>query len=54
MALGLEEPRELLKRGLMTKDGGSQALDHYFHQISRPAGSDRADVSGERHEGEAK
>ncbi|MCZ6464023.1 MAG: winged helix-turn-helix transcriptional regulator [Proteobacteria bacterium] len=54
MALGLEEPRELLKRGLMTKDGGSQALDHYFHQISRPAGSDRADRSDERHEGEAK
>ncbi len=35
MALGLADPRDLYKRGLITKDGGREALDHYFHQIAR-------------------
>lgn len=34
VALGLLDAREAVKRGLMTKDGGSQALDHYFHRVS--------------------
>jgi len=33
VALGLLEARDAVKRGLMTKDGSSQAMDHYFHQI---------------------
>ena len=33
VALGLLDARDAVKRGLMTKDGGSPAMDHYFHQI---------------------
>jgi DNA-binding HxlR family transcriptional regulator len=35
MALGHADARDLVKRGLVTKDGGPAAMDHYFHQISR-------------------
>lgn len=35
MALGLADARDLVKRGLVTKDGGPAAMDHYFHQIDR-------------------
>ncbi|MDG2334194.1 MAG: winged helix-turn-helix transcriptional regulator [Myxococcota bacterium] len=35
VALGLLDARDAIKRGLLTKDGGSQAMDHYFHQVSR-------------------
>jgi len=41
VALGLLDPRDAIKRGLLTKDGGRDALDHYFHQISRPQPGDR-------------
>jgi len=40
VALGLGNARDLVKRGLITKDGGEAAMDHYFHQIARPVGSD--------------
>jgi DNA-binding HxlR family transcriptional regulator len=36
VALGLLDAREALKRRAMTKEGGRAALDHYFHQPSRP------------------
>ena len=36
MALGRADARDLVKRGLVTKDGGPAAMDHYFHQISHP------------------
>ncbi len=36
VALGLLDARDAVKRGLLTKDGGPDALDHYFHQIARP------------------
>jgi len=36
VALGLLDARDAVKRGLLTKDGGREALDHYFHQIPRP------------------
>jgi DNA-binding HxlR family transcriptional regulator len=39
VALGLVDPRKALADGLLTKDGGREALDHYFHQIPRPTGS---------------
>jgi len=35
MALGLADARDLVKRGLVIKDGGPAAMDHYFHQINR-------------------
>ena len=36
VALGRLDAREAVRRGLLTKDGGREALDHYFHQIARP------------------
>jgi len=35
VALGLLDARDAIKHGLMTKDGGSPAMDHYFYQVSR-------------------
>ncbi len=35
MALGLADARDLVKRGLVTKDGGPAAMDQYFHQVDR-------------------
>ncbi len=32
----LKQPKTTVQRGLMTKEGGRQAMDHYFHQIARP------------------
>jgi DNA-binding HxlR family transcriptional regulator len=37
VALGIVDARDLYKRGLMTKDGGREAMDQYFLQIARPA-----------------
>jgi DNA-binding HxlR family transcriptional regulator len=36
MALGLADARDLVRRGLVTKDGGPAAMDQYFQQISHP------------------
>jgi DNA-binding HxlR family transcriptional regulator len=33
VALGLLDARDVHRRGLMTKEGGREALDHYFHQV---------------------
>jgi len=41
VALGFLDPRDAIKRGLLTKDGGHDALDHYFHQIPRPQPGER-------------
>jgi DNA-binding HxlR family transcriptional regulator len=35
VALGLTDARDLIKAGIMTKDGADIAMDHYFHQISQ-------------------
>ncbi len=35
VALGFLDGRDAIKRGLMTKDGGRAALDHYFHQVAK-------------------
>lgn len=35
VALGLTDPRAAVEQGIMTKDGGREAMDYYFHQISR-------------------
>lgn len=36
VALGIADARQVYREGRMIKDGGRQALDYYFHQISRP------------------
>ena len=36
VALGLVDAREVVKSGRMTKEGGREAMDHYFHQVSTP------------------
>ena len=44
VALGLVDPRKAIASGDLSKEGGSQAMDHYFHQIadySRSSGSGR-------------
>lgn len=35
VALGIIDPRQAVREGRMTKDGGREAMDCYFHQISR-------------------
>jgi DNA-binding HxlR family transcriptional regulator len=39
VALGVLDARDAVKRGLMTKDGADEAMDHYFHQLSRGGGA---------------
>jgi DNA-binding HxlR family transcriptional regulator len=36
MALGLTPGRDLVRAGIMTKDGGDIAMDYYFYQITQP------------------
>lgn len=43
VALGRLDPRDAVRRGLLTKEGGPEALDHYFHQVGRPAKEDPPD-----------
>jgi len=35
VALGIADAKEVYRQGLMTKDGGREAMDFYFHQIAR-------------------
>lgn len=35
VALGLVDARDVYKRGLLTKEGGAEAMDDYFHQVAR-------------------
>jgi DNA-binding HxlR family transcriptional regulator len=37
VALGISDAREIVAQGLMSKDGGREAMDYYFYQISRAA-----------------
>ena len=36
VALGLVDAREVHARGLLVKEGGREAMDRYFHQVSTP------------------
>ena len=36
VALGIADAKDVYRQGLMTKDGGREAMDYYFHQIARP------------------
>jgi len=47
MALGLADARDLVRRGLVTKDGGPAAMDHYFDQIDRAEEGPRAEAEPE-------
>jgi DNA-binding HxlR family transcriptional regulator len=40
VALGFVDARDAAKRGLLTKEGGREAMDHYFHQIARLSSGD--------------
>ena len=40
VALGRLDPREAVRTGALTKEGGPEALDHFFHQVGRPAQAD--------------
>lgn len=35
VALGIADAKDVYRQGLMTKDGGRQAMDFYFYQIAR-------------------
>ena len=35
VALGIAAAKDVYRQGLMTKDGGREAMDHYFYQIAR-------------------
>ncbi len=51
VALGFLDPRDAMKRGLLTKEGGREAMDHYFHQIQGPgAPSAEPETRGSRDE----
>ncbi len=47
VALGAADARDVVRQGLMTKDGSDQAMDHYFHQISRVPRDAAPDDRGE-------
>jgi len=36
VALGIADAKAVYRDGLMSKDGGREAMDYYFHQIARP------------------
>ena len=38
VALGVRDARDCVRTGEMLKEGGPEAMDHYFHQIYRPDG----------------
>ena len=46
VALGIADARDLYKRGLMTKEGGREAMDHFFMQISRSSAGASEDATG--------
>jgi DNA-binding HxlR family transcriptional regulator len=51
LALGFADASDLYKRGLIAKEGGREAMDHYFHQVPRtpPGEGAAAKESGPSH-----
>lgn len=45
VALGVADARDVVKRGLMTREGAGRAMDHYFHQIYRPGRDESGSVN---------
>lgn len=48
VALGLLDAKEAVRRGLLHKEGGPQAMDEFFHQIARPGGARSPSPKGDR------
>lgn len=48
VALGLIDARQAIASGALSKEGGSQAMDHYFHQIAHVSRSSRSGRGGSR------
>jgi len=48
VALGVVDARDVVKRGLMTKDGAQHAMDDYFYQPSRAGEKETHDNQGGR------
>jgi DNA-binding HxlR family transcriptional regulator len=46
VALGFLDPREAMQSGQFSKEGGREAMDHYFHQIAHRSKSERSRSSG--------
>ena len=46
VALGIADARQLYQRGLMTKEGGREAMDYYFHQIAPAPATKGRELSG--------
>ena len=46
VALGIADAGEIVRQGQMSKDGGREAMDYYFHQINR-AGNGRTELAEE-------
>ena len=40
LAIGYVDARDAAKRGLLTKEGGREAMDHYFHQVAHMSTSE--------------
>ena len=45
VALGRLDARDAVRKGLLVKDGGPEAMDFYFHQIARPGSPGRDERS---------
>jgi DNA-binding HxlR family transcriptional regulator len=43
VALGLIDARDLFRRGLLLKEGGPEAMDHFFHQVAPEGRARRVD-----------
>jgi len=48
VALGLLDAKEAVRRGLLHKEGGPQAMDEFFHQIARPGQDGSRPGQGDR------
>ena len=42
LALGFLDGRDAFRSGLLKKDGGREAMDHYFYQIAKPQPAEEA------------
>ncbi|MCC6642810.1 MAG: transcriptional regulator [Deltaproteobacteria bacterium] len=48
VALGMLDPREAVRTGALVKEGGAEALDHFFFQVGRPAQADTTPTNRSR------
>jgi hypothetical protein len=48
VALGLVDARKARASGALVKEGGQQAMDHYFHQVAHASRGARSETGGSR------